>query len=585
MTLPRKILAYEIESFQRYYDVKHLKADQAFIVWFLFARFGYSAAAAINALPTRSQDNNVDAVYLDRINKCVRIVQGKYHRNSGKKLAKQNDVTQFAIIASGISGDDEQFLDFEQGASDQVKAMLKEARRLIKHQDFALHLHFITTGGCSDVVRSKGEKIARKAGASFDIFAETDISVLLQKYLDGAPFIGTIQLKIDGDFLCRNDRRTNIDSWIFSMSGDEIANMYKRFGERLFALNVRAFQGENKLVNQSMARTLKSQPEHFWFFNNGITMLCDEASAQTAGNGRNTLVVTNPQIINGQQTTVMLSKSANAARATVAMRVIRMEPTDSENIEFDELLSNIVRNTNSQTRVSPYQLVSNDRRQVAIERDFERVNYLYVRKRHGRGSEPSVNGVQRYRMRIDMQALAKAVGACELDPAIALREADTLFQDHYDRVFPRGRDCSFYLPRYWLAECVESAIKDLPDRVADRVKFARWLIVHFIWHEYLADALDGARRADYFRSSCEDKDSVVKGHFLRAIRAMLRACDTFSQRERGKSREHSDFRDFLSHRGIPQQFGTFWYNSRLNTHRKTFKVSWEKFEDTLIKSS
>ena len=73
-----------------------------------------------------------------------------------------------------------------------------------------------------------------------------------------------------------------------------------------------------------MEATLDTQSQYFWYYNNGITMVCDQAE-HARSNGRDILRVTNPQIINGQQTTRTLHrKGVKAAKASVIVRVIRV---------------------------------------------------------------------------------------------------------------------------------------------------------------------------------------------------------------------------------------------------------------------
>lgn len=61
------------------------------------------------------------------------------------------------------------------------------------------------------------------------------------------------------------------------MSGDAVAEMYELAGIRLFARNVRGFLG-NTEINRGMEQTLRKEPEHFWYYNNGVTIVCDDAS-------------------------------------------------------------------------------------------------------------------------------------------------------------------------------------------------------------------------------------------------------------------------------------------------------------------
>jgi len=64
--------------------------------------------------------------------------------------------------------------------------------------------------------------------------------------------------------------------------------------------------GTKTAPNKGMAATLHEEPDHFFYYNNGITILCDRAERLTS-KGNDFLRVSNPQIINGQQTSRVLS--------------------------------------------------------------------------------------------------------------------------------------------------------------------------------------------------------------------------------------------------------------------------------------
>lgn len=573
-------LTKEMKSFQEYAELSHLHLDQLFIVWFLFARFGYPVDQAVRALPPRASDINLDAILIDKASNCVRMAQAKYHTKNVGIADPRNDVLAFAETASALSGSAERFETLLIGGSPEVRVALKEARKLVTQEDFSLCLYFVTTAHCSAGVKESAVKVAKRSGAQIEFVESDSVSALLEKYLDAAPPLGALDLPIQGgDLLHRIDRATKIHSWTFSMTGSSVGTLYEKYGDRLFALNVRGFQGDGKRVNKGMANTLNKEPQFFWFYNNGITLLCDDAKATTPSAGNSFLTVENPQIINGQQTTIMLSRALQASKASVSVRVIRVPPSE-DNIAFDRLLSKIIKNTNSQQVISGAQLMSNDRRQIEIERQLERVDYHYIRKVQSKIEETASFGNQRFKRNIEMIELARAVAACEIDPSIVLRKGvDILFQDYYEDVFPAGKDNSFYLPRFWLGETVSGAIRTLPKNNSEDARAAKWLVIHFIWNRHLSSLVRGSVKACAFRADCEKKDSTAKGHLVKASAAVFRGSFRFFQSEKTDSADN--FRDFLSHKNMPEKFERFW-TSRENKSRNPFENAWASFEKCLL---
>ena len=117
--------------------------------------------------------------------------------------------------------------------------------------------------------------------------------------------------------------------------------------------------------------------------NLGGTIICDRAEKRSRS-GVDFLRVSNPQVINGQQTSRMLAldkEKAEAASVLVKVMQVPREPGAGGGDEFDTLVSRIVANTNWQNAINYADLVSNDRVQIEIERALRKVGYAYLRKR------------------------------------------------------------------------------------------------------------------------------------------------------------------------------------------------------------
>lgn len=118
---------------------------------------------------------------------------------------------------------------------------------------------------------------------------------------------------------------------------------------QVFEENVRAFLGTENQVNQSIATTLNSGmgASRFPVLNNGITIVSPDVRVQGT-----TLHLENYQIVNGCQTSNMLFENRAALDDTI-MVTLKVVETANEDV-FSEL----VRATNSQTRVDETQFLS-----------------------------------------------------------------------------------------------------------------------------------------------------------------------------------------------------------------------------------
>jgi len=57
---------------------------------------------------------------------------------------------------------------------------------------------------------------------------------------------------------------------------------YQKFNLNLFSPNIRSFLGQTE-INQSIRTTIQEEPEKFWYYNNGITVLAHDINKKPLG--------------------------------------------------------------------------------------------------------------------------------------------------------------------------------------------------------------------------------------------------------------------------------------------------------------
>ena len=561
-----------------------LSDDELFVLWFLRAFVTDDDAKATSALCGGSRDKGVDAVLVDDPARIVFVVQGKYREKVGVKAEGRGDVTGFAELAVDLSGDDLAFESLVKDLSPEVLPRLQEARNRIRKRHYALQMLYVTLGKCSGALRDEANRIVRAADApaTFQLLDGKQILLLLADYLDGvAPPVPSLDLEIESGggvrtagVFNRYDSKTDIESWVFSMTDVAVAGLFERAGIRLFARNVRGFLGSTA-INRGMEATLETEADYFWYYNNGITIVCDDAK-QESSRGRNILRVTNPQVINGQQTTRTLARSTGKkACASVLVRVIRV-PRDGHDgtNSFETLVSRIVSATNWQNAIRPSDLMSNDRRQIQIERQFRKLNYLYLRKRMTKGEARRAAGVRHLRI-VSKEELAQAVAGCDLDPAVVREGKERLFEERwYGHIFPKD-DPDYYLSRYWLMREVSYAAWGYPERA-----YAKWLVLNFVWTS-LEPLCRAHGRAQAFRRACERDTGGLIEPLRRAISVVFVAALRFYRANRGKGQKAIDVSRFFQRRNLHKEFGLYWRNPG-NKSGSGFSQAWTKFHKALV---
>ena len=206
----------------------------------------------------------------------------------------------------------------------------------------------------------------------------------------------------------------------------EIYRLIEEFGDALFEKNIRRYLGRNA-VNEGIINTLTDQQDraNFFFFNNGITMICDQFGYNGLQNQDWIVKMKRLQIINGGQTckTIyqVMKDHPNEDFSQVYVLVRLYEVSDDEDI-----IRAITYATNSQNPVDFRDLKSNDDCQKLLERGAADLGYSYKRKRD---HSLSTNA-------IPSTVAAEAVFAVWRGrPHLAKYKRNEFFDKYYDEIF------------------------------------------------------------------------------------------------------------------------------------------------------
>jgi len=136
---------------------------------------------------------------------------------------------------------------------------------------------------------------------------------------------------VDFEFTINNwgEIKTPYEACYGRVSAQSVASWYS-YKRRIFDKNIRFFL-EKSLVNKEIEETLLDNPENFWYFNNGITILCDniQKSAASPAPNSNVFKCFGMNIVNGAQTVGSIAKAYEqkrevVGRAEVIVRIISL---------------------------------------------------------------------------------------------------------------------------------------------------------------------------------------------------------------------------------------------------------------------
>ena len=167
------------------------------------------------------------------------------------------------------------------------------------------------------------------------------------------------------------------DCYLAIVSGEILAKLYKEFSNELLESNVRAFLGQAGKFNKGIRDTIRTKPQMFLPYNNGITATAESVETKVINNQLTITKLNDFQIVNGGQTTASLYhtqkkfKDADLSKIFVQMKLTVIKDKDQKNIE----VPNISRFANSQNKVSELDLSSNNPYFVQIE-NLSRKKYV-----------------------------------------------------------------------------------------------------------------------------------------------------------------------------------------------------------------
>ncbi|WP_312326778.1 AIPR family protein [Stenotrophomonas sp.] len=166
------------------------------------------------------------------------------------------------------------------------------------------------------------------------------------------------------------------DSYDYAMTvfpADVLRHLYDKYGAQLLEANVRSFLSATGKVNKGIQSTLRSEPEKFVAYNNGIVVVADEVSlGRTSDGGPGIAWLKGMQIVNGGQTTASIyftkKKFADTdlSKVQVPAKVVVLK-TDNSAAE-EALISDISRFANSQNTVKQSDLSANSPFHVELEK-------------------------------------------------------------------------------------------------------------------------------------------------------------------------------------------------------------------------
>lgn len=320
-------------------------------------------------------DNGIDAVYFDSREKVLFVAQTKW-RHDGTGSIERGDALKFLT-----------------GVKDLINAEFDRFNNKIRNRSVEIldALSLANTRIVLLVAYTGQATLGQDVSRDFDDFVNdmndpsevVELRVRRQGDLHRIVASGTLGAPINFDVVLKDwgQIREPFSAYYGLVSATEVADWWNRYYPKLFMPNIRSFLGETE-INQSIVETLLSEPEKFWYFNNGITALCSKIRKKPLGGNTHETGVfecLDVSVVNGAQTVGAIA-TANAklpdqlAKAAVLIRFISLESCP------EDFAIRVTRTTNTQNRIDSRDFVSLDtenQERIRTELQLEGIEYIY----------------------------------------------------------------------------------------------------------------------------------------------------------------------------------------------------------------
>jgi hypothetical protein len=311
-------------------------------------------------------DQGIDAFYYDAADHHVVLAQGKWI-HSGTGSLKTKDVRTFTEGVRLLLGAD--LTPFNA----RFRLLEPEINAALSDPDvrFTLVLAYPGLDGLSPetdkhLARFLAEYNRPKESFSVAVYSQARLHDCAGKRAEGEPVV--LADVVLHDWSCIQHPYVAYQGQVASC---EIAGWHEQYESKLFRKNLRQIIPKSD-VHAAMGATLKTEPHHFWYFNNGITVICESIKPRPKGGASRSpksVACIGVSVVNGAQTVGAIA-AAHAAdpssieEAWVSVRLISLEGCPPKFAEA------ITRATNTQASIVNRDFAALDEHQRRLRREL-----------------------------------------------------------------------------------------------------------------------------------------------------------------------------------------------------------------------
>jgi hypothetical protein len=342
----------------------------------IYVHAGCTEKEAARSVWDGADDNGIDAAHFDAGDSRVLMVQSKW-------ISSGTGEPSAAEIGSFTKGVEDAIEQDSSGFHIRLKSRLSDIFARIATPGVSVHLLLATTGASH--LATHGQQRINKLlnnlnGNDIDPIATSEVMGLSEVYNSLATDPLSTTVTLDANILDWSFVSVPYPAYFGIIDGLQLKEWWNLHGKRLVSRNIRHSLGATE-VNGQIRQTVMSSPSHFWYFNNGITVIADQATKAPSGAASRSAGIfqlKGASIVNGAQTASTLAKITDDAKlglVRVPFRVILLSGAPAG------LGQDVARTNNFQNRIEPRDFVAQDQEQHRLRKEMsiEEIDYQFVR--------------------------------------------------------------------------------------------------------------------------------------------------------------------------------------------------------------
>ncbi|WP_382322545.1 AIPR family protein [Hydrogenophaga sp. UC242_50] len=408
--------------------------DNALGLFALGLRFNIEdlATVAADAITDGSDDKKCDIVYIDE-NEGYAVVTQCYLATRQKQSAPANKASDLNTAISWLLQASSKELP------ERIRSAAMQLRQGIDNGEIKkLYIWYVHNLPESTQVKSELKTVEETAVAALKRhFSERNVATSVSE-VGRATFetwySETLSpILVNDEFLIDIPHgyevaETDWNAFVTSVPAVFLHRTYKKHKTKIFSANVRDYLGSRSSdsnINNGIKKTAEGEPQNFWVYNNGLTILVNDFELINVGR-KQQLKISGMSIVNGAQTTGALGSLSKVPSSKLQIPARFVKTSDSD------LVHSIIQFNNSQNKVTASDFRSTDSVQKRLKDQMSRIpNAEYEGGRRG----GSGDAIARRPNLLPSYTVGQSLAAFHGDPVTAYNQKTNIWIN--DRLYSR----------------------------------------------------------------------------------------------------------------------------------------------------